>query len=85
MLIQFILAFLDQLQKDKKSYAHVSGLAHRTAIFEGAEFDLIFDERPKSVIATANSFSENKMFLKTNNVLSKVLKLQCSYRSARSP
>ena len=49
-----------------KRYSHVSGLAQRTAIFEGTELDLIFDERPKSVIATVNSFSENKTLLKSD-------------------
>ena len=57
-----------------KSYVHVSGLAQRTGIFEGAEFSLIFDESPKSVMATANSFRENKTFLKSDRGLSKVLR-----------
>ena len=52
-----------------KSYRHASGLAQRIAIFEGTELELTFEESPKSVMATVNSFCENRTFLqKKKNV-----------------
>ena len=68
-----------------KRYSHVSGLAQRTAIFEGVEFDLIFDDNPKSVIATVNSFSENKTLLKSIIEFLKVLHIFRTVTAVPSP